>query len=375
MDQVGNREWDSIKQAEGDGFSDGGGRGGRDRWSKNESGGASEHAVPDWANEPTEGVNNWGDAPVGGDISQWHPTESSATEKAPDSNDESKDAGEPLLNWAGEPVPSVADWSVPSGGSNEPEKDWAGNIVGLNQDWTVPISEEPESRPNGGGRGGGRGRGRGRGDGERRGRGRGEGRGRARGGGGRGRGRSEGGGEVKIENNYEKQDVAGVTMLNWANESVPATVDWNVPTEEPVTEGNKADVEGPQLNWAGDPVPSMADWNVPSSNELEKNWAGDIVGLDQDWGTSLQSSEDQTDSTASGWKTDRGWGRGRGRSEGMRGRGDVRGRGRGDYDRGRGRDSERGRGRGEGRGRWRGEGGRGRGEGRGGRGRGEGGTS
>jgi hypothetical protein len=91
MDQVGNREWDSIKQAEGDGFSDGGGRrGGRDRWSKNEKGGASDYTAPDWANEPAEGVNNWGDAPVGGDISQWRPAESSGTEKADGDNDETK---------------------------------------------------------------------------------------------------------------------------------------------------------------------------------------------------------------------------------------------------------------------------------------------
>ena len=319
MDLVGTREWDAVKAAEEDGWTEDntGGRGGKRRRERRPprrdydvgGGGGGESIANDWANPPIEeNVNSWGEAPIGGDISQWLP-DTTTTQKNTDATDwagledrnpvaftteastgmpkykgrgrDSKDntASSKKKNDSFKPVPpesdptsaNVNDW----GGEPVPERDWGQAPTGV--------------------------------DGE-------------------------------DDKNQEANDIPA----NWAADPVSTTG---------LTEG--------ATDWAGNPIASAADWGpTPTSQELER------------W---LETSANA--GIPAGYQDGHGRGRGRGRGEGRgRGRGTSErgGRGRGDGERGgRGRGEGGGRGRGEGRGRGRG---RGDGEyrgGRGGRGRGD----
>lgn len=329
MDKVGNREWDSQKRNEddrGSGWQGGsgrrGGRGSRDtrrpkRGAGGHPGGFNDRArhVPSAEVEQETTNNDWGDTPIGRDVSQWLPNSGTADASTTDSV-----AVSPTLNWAGPPIGDISKW-LPDSSDVAGTAGAGGNL----EDWGPP----PTSGSSKGGvtspsnindwaneplfEGQGAGAGEANAEGEE--------------------------GEAEEEQTFEVPGVAA-DIIGGDDGS-----------------GFSADPNEPKRDWAGSIIPSSQDWGpVPSAEELERS-------LDPVVAEVVPEAEGDAGAGAGG----RGRGRGRGRSDGERGgrRGEGRG-GRGNGERGRGRGDFRGRGRGDGN-RGRGDGGRGWG-GRGSRG-------
>lgn len=321
MDLVGTREWDAVKAAEEDGWTEenAGGRGGKRRRDRRPRGdydvgaGGGESITNDWAKAPIEeNVNNWGEAPIGGDISQWLPN-TATTQKNADSTD-----------WAALEVTqdrNPASTGTPKyKGKDRDSKDntaWSTDNKKKRNDSFKPVPPESDPTP--------------------------------------------------------------VNVNDWGGEPVPER-DWGqAPTRADGEDDKTEEANEIPADWAADPVSTIADG---TATEGATDWAGNPLPSAADWGPTPASQElshwlETSANAGIPAGSQDGYGRGRGR-----GRGEGRGRGRGASDRGgRGRvDGERGgRGRGEGGGRGRGEGrgrGRGRGDGeyrggRGGRGRGD----